>query len=466
MGAVDWFRVSSSFVKAQETDATVASTRKKTSRFGRLRLHGSAMLNAKGLLQQTVVTKLYPIVTFRLSPVRCTSPFKRDEHVTVDECEPEKELPVAGELDAKWLTTEAAEKFAQQVLCMVKDQSSTFQMTTEGCGGAYFLTVKAVKNATPMGIFKPRDEEYMAPKNPRGYVKENTVVGVTEHPVNKGFRVGNGALRERAAYLLDNAYGNFSGVPVTNLMVLSVNGEEKEGSMQRFVASQCSAEDMGTLKFAIPEVHKIGILDVRLFNTDRHAGNILLSSRTNEQTFSMTPIDHGFCLPSYKQLDEPTFDWLQWPQAQFPFTCAELDHIASLDATRDAAVLRAVGIEEECVTTMRVCTALLKRGAEAGFSLFEIGSLLQRDGDFTSPSQLETVVEQAVMCVEKGMKMSEERNGMAFFDAIVAEASREAESMFEGLTKKKLVYEEDYEKQNQGKQKDNVALVVTIVEEK
>ncbi|EGZ16030.1 phosphatidylinositol 3 and 4-kinase-like protein [Phytophthora sojae] len=444
MGAVEWFRGSSD--RADDALAPEQDGRKRIkSRFSRLRLHGSAMLNAKGLLQQTVVTKL---VQFRLAPLRCTSPFKRDSECPIilfgekGECaEPETELPAG--LDAKWLTTEAAERFAEQVKCMVADTGSSFQMTSEGCGGAYFLSVESMDNSStkkmnPLGIFKPRDEEYMAPKNPRGYVKENAVVGVTEHPVNKGFRVGNGALRERAAYLLDNAYGSFSGVPVTNLMVLSVNGEEKEGSMQRFVASQCSAEDMGTLKFAIPEVHKIGILDVRLFNTDRHAGNILLSARPNDQTFGMTPIDHGFCLPSYKQLDGATFDWLQWPQAEFPFTCAELDHIASLDEARDAAVLRAVGIEEECVTTMRVCTAVLKRGAEAGFSLFEIGSLLQRDGDFTSPSQLELVVAKAAKVVEEDMNMSEEKDGVAFFDAIVAESARQAESMFEGQTKKKV----------------------------
>ncbi|KAK1945161.1 Phosphatidylinositol 4-kinase gamma 3 [Phytophthora citrophthora] len=449
MGAVDWFRANSDRTDSEsenEENVAVPANNKATgrkSRFSRLRLHGSAMLNAKGLLQHTVVTKLYPIVQFRLSPLRCTSPFKRDSEIVVEETkdcgEPEIELPTG--LEAKWLVTEASQRFAEQVKCMVADQSSTFQITSEGCGGAYFLTTESTlssaKKMNPMGIFKPRDEEYMAPKNPRGYVKENAVVGVTEHPVNKGFRVGNGALRERAAYLLDNAYGNFSGVPVTNLMVLNVNGEEKEGSMQRFVASQCSAEDMGTLKFAIPEVHKIGILDVRLFNTDRHAGNILLSARANDQTFAMTPIDHGFCLPSYKQLDGATFDWLQWPQAEFPFTCAELDHIAMLDEARDAAVLRAVGIEEECVTTMRVCTAVLKRGAEAGFSLFEIGSLLQRDGDFTSPSQLELVVNKSVTVVED-MGLSEDKDGAAFFDAIVSECAREAENMFEGQTKKKV----------------------------
>ncbi|KAI9915419.1 hypothetical protein PsorP6_008380 [Peronosclerospora sorghi] len=442
MGAVDWLRGSSH--NASETEsATAIGCKKASNRLSRLRMHGSAMLNAKGLLQQTVVTKLYPIVHLRLAPVRSTSPFKRDgtsvcttPQKNEGNVEPESDRCVT--VEAKWLTTEASECFAEQVKCMVADVSSTFQMTSEGCGGAYYLTIDSTEKVAPMGIFKPRDEEYMAPKNPRGYVMENAVVGLTEHPVNKGFRIGNGAIRERAAYLLDLVYGSFSGVPVTNLMVLNVNGEEKEGSMQRFVASQCSAEDMGTMKFSIPEVHKIGILDVRLFNTDRHAGNILLTARTNDQTFGMTPIDHGFCLPPYKHLDGATFEWLQWPQAEFPFTCAELEHIASLNEERDAALLRAVGIEEECVTTMRMCTALLKRGAEAGFSLYEIGCMLQRDGDFTSPSQLELVVMKTVKIVEEDRGMTEDKHGLAFFDALVAEFKRQAESMIEGQTKKKV----------------------------
>jgi len=268
------------------------------------------------------------------------------------------------------------------------------KLTEDGCGGAYFVYPDN-RSTEALGIFKPRDEEYMAPCNPRGYVQEQAIVGVTEHPVNKGFRVGNGALRERAAYLLDAAYNNFSGVPVTTLVSMKVNGVEKEGSMQAFVSSKCSAEDMGTLKFSIPEVHKIGILDIRLFNTDRHAGNILLQERSDEQTFGMIPIDHGYILPSYKHLDCATFDWLAWSQSQFPFTCEELEHIASLDSEKDAKLLRSIGFEEDCITTMRLSTMVLQVAADAGFSLNEIGSWLQREGDFSTPSLIEDLVSQA-----------------------------------------------------------------------
>lgn len=317
--------------------------------------------------------------------------------------------------------------------------SLRFDMTSEGCGGAYFLRDTSSTSSAPIGIFKPRDEEYMAPSNPRGYVKDGAVVGVTEHPTNKGFIVGNGALRERAAYLLDEAYGNFSGVPVTTLLKLKANeGEEaKEGSVQAFVASESSAEDMGSLKFSVPEVHKVGILDVRLFNTDRHAGNILLRPRgPHEETYAMTPIDHGFCLPSYQHLDGALMDWMQWPQAQYPFTCEELDHIASLDIAQDAAILRSVGIDEECVTTMRICTALLQLGADAGFSLHEIGGYLQREGDFSQPSTLEKVVEEAVKAVAK--ETSASVTSIEFMDVVVAKVVGVIQRTLKDQPKKKV----------------------------
>lgn len=33
---------------------------------------------------------------------------------------------------------------------------------------------------------------------------------------------------------------------------------------------------MGASRFSVQDVHRIGILDIRLVNTDRHAGNILV----------------------------------------------------------------------------------------------------------------------------------------------------------------------------------------------
>lgn len=424
-------------------------TRSKSERKKQLLRLQSCTPVTKDFLHHTVVTKFYPAIIQlcaqgALSPPQATTTTCKPDTDFSSFFAPPQAQPTQSESESAevpkveiWIDSEPSLRLAKDVETLLASGSSQFQITSEGCGGVYFLQDRDARLKEPLGIFKPRDEEYMAPKNPRGYVKEG-VVGLTEHPMNKGFRIGNGAIRERAAYLLDEAYGNFSGVPVTNMMTLNVHGEEKEGSMQRFVESECSAEDMGTLKFAIPEVHKIGILDVRLFNTDRHAGNILLSTRANEQTYGMTPIDHGFCLPSYKHLDGATFDWLQWPQAQFPFTCAELNHIESLDTDGDASTLRSLSMEEDCITTMRLSTALLQVGADAGFSLFEIGSCLQRDGDFMTPSTLEIMVGNAVEHVEKELGLSEARDGRAFYDALVEEVERASISMFNVKPRKKV----------------------------
>ena len=70
------------------------------------------------------------------------------------------------------------------------------------------------------------------------------------------------------------------------------------------------------------DVHRIGILDLRLFNTDRHAGNMLVrevptAKKTSADTWldsqlELIPIDHGFCLP--EALEPPYLEWLHWPQ--------------------------------------------------------------------------------------------------------------------------------------------------------
>jgi len=39
------------------------------------------------------------------------------------------------------------------------------------------------------------------------------------------------------------------------------------------------------------------VLDIRLANADRHAGNILFCKEGEEGRIVLIPIDHGYCLP-------------------------------------------------------------------------------------------------------------------------------------------------------------------------
>ena len=260
-------------------------------------------------------------------------------------------------------------------------------LTFDGCGGTYLLS----RGNHSVGVFKPRDEEFMAPQNPRGYTKRNAILGDTLHPVQPGFRIGNGAFRERAAYVLDVLYHHYSNVPPTCITTLQLHPDANPscGSLQQFIAAQGTAEDWGYSTFKVDQVHKIALLDIRLFNADRHAGNILITSKEE-----MIPIDHGFCLPAIDRLQSARFEWLRWPQSRAPLGPRAKDYIANMNIERDVFVLRHLGIEEDSITTFRMTSEILRFGINAGHSLHSIGQIFVRKGDESNPSQFETLIQQ------------------------------------------------------------------------
>lgn len=183
--------------------------------------------------------------------------------------------------------------------------------SSDGSGGAYFMQDSS--GLKYVSVFKPIDEEPMAVNNPQGLP-----LSLDGEGLKKGTRVGEGALREVAAYILDhprsgphsldNKEKGFAGVPPT-VMVKCLHrrfnhpeGFEystknvKLGSLQMFMKNNGSCEDMGPRAFPVEEVHKISVLDIRLANADRHAGNILVH-RDIEGRITLIPIDHGYCLP-------------------------------------------------------------------------------------------------------------------------------------------------------------------------
>lgn len=178
--------------------------------------------------------------------------------------------------------------------------------SSEGTGGTYFM--QDASGNRYVSIFKPMDEEPLAVNNPRGLPLSPNGEGL-----KRGTRVGEGAWREVAAYLLDRPNGEsetgFAGVPPT-IMVQCLhrgfnhpkgfdcsNENVKVGSLQMFIKNHGSCEDMGPKYFPVQEVHKISVFDIRTANADRHAGNILLYNDSEKGKISLIPIDHGYCLP-------------------------------------------------------------------------------------------------------------------------------------------------------------------------
>jgi hypothetical protein len=68
------------------------------------------------------------------------------------------------------------------------------------------------------------------------------------------------------------------------------------------------------------EVHKIGLLDIRLFNEDRHGGNLILDQKKGTGALArLVPIDHELTLPHWNQLKNASFCWINWKQVFFQF---------------------------------------------------------------------------------------------------------------------------------------------------
>jgi hypothetical protein len=273
----------------------------------------------------------------------------------------------------------------------------------EGTGGAYFMQGSSGNKF--VGVFKPIDEEPMAENNPRGLPLSPNGEGL-----KKGTKVGEGALREVAAYVLDHPKSGrrsfsgeargFAGVPPTAMIECLHPGfnhpkgiKTKIGSIQMFTENDGSCEDMGPASFPVDEVHKISVLDIRLANADRHGGNILMSKDENGKTV-LVPIDHGYCLP--ESFEDCTFEWLYWPQARRPYSHETLEYIRSLDAEEDIALLKFHGwnVPLETARTLRTSTMLLKKGVDRGLTSFEIGSIMCRE-TLTKKSLVEEMVEEA-----------------------------------------------------------------------
>lgn len=288
-----------------------------------------------------------------------------------------------------------------------------------GLGGVYYF--RNCKGES-IAIVKPTDEEPYAPNNPKGLLGK----ALGRSGLKGSVRIGETGYREVAAYLLD--YDGFAKVPPTALVKIShsifnvnhnVNGSKlhnkgmvhKIASLQQFIPHDFDASDHGTSNFPVAAVHRIGILDIRIFNTDRHAGNLLVRKLDAAGRFDqveLIPIDHGLCLP--EGLEDPYFEWIHWPQASIPFSDEEREYIMKLDPSHDCEMLRTElpMIREACLRILVLCTIFLKEATSFGLCLAEIGEMMSRQFRKyeEEPSELE------LLCLEAKRVIEERRDGV------------------------------------------------------
>lgn len=301
-------------------------------------------------------------------------------------------------------------------------------MAEDAMGGCYFLRDKS---RSIQLVFKPNDEEPNAPNNPQ---KGGTYGGAYRGRIVPGF----GMYREVATYIID--IDNFAGVPPTEIckvrspVLHDVNKVGpygyKMGSIQSYVRSECSAEEMGSAKFDKGDIMRMATLDIRICNLDRHAGNILVSRSAPYQhpriyyldgetvkptdnksssapasleqrkgvlmqqqlrepqshlaspstpKYRLVPIDHGFSFPHVLNLSDATFAWLHWPQVKESVPPDVQQYVQNLDVDADCAKIRkfvGAAIPESCLLSLKVCTKLLQYGIQKNLSLHDIGKCM------------------------------------------------------------------------------------------
>lgn len=285
-----------------------------------------------------------------------------------------------------------------------------------------------------IACFKPFDEEPFAPNNPQSaYVGSLGDAGLRD-----GIRSGEGCLREVAAYLID-ATSHFHSVPYTCLAEASDDGFNytdngnkrcpKLGSFQEFVNHDTCMSDLSPSLLDIDEVHKIGLLDIRIMNVDRNDGNVLVSwvcplvspsghthdtsggdgytlkrKDSDEKKATLIPIDHGYCLPDRITVDPLDWCWFYWKQAKSPFSDYTKKIVSYIDVDADAEMLRReVKIDLPSLRIMRVTGRLMKIGVHNDLTLSEIAEMIARM-DMSKPSVLEIIFLKAYLeCIGEEM---------------------------------------------------------------
>lgn len=335
-----------------------------------------------------------------------TQQVEKDTLVTVDN--PQEKENLQDESPVEPIVVNRKVKLSPEVVRMIDSAKAGLEngytpiMSAEGSGGVYFMQDSSGQKN--VAVFKPIDEEPMAENNPRGLPLSTDGEGM-----KRGTRVGEGAFREVAAYILDHPVvdhesghsGGFSGVPPTAIVRSLHRGKSfKVGSLQMFMENDGSCEDMGPRAFPVKEVHKIAVLDIRLANADRHAGNILVSKEEGA-AYKLIPIDHGYCLP--EKFEDCTFEWLYWPQSREPFNNETTEYIRSLDAEEDIKLLKFHGWElsSSCARVLRISTMLLKKGAARGLTPYDIGRILCRE-TVNRDSEIEDIIQEAEDAVLPG----------------------------------------------------------------
>ena len=115
--------------------------------------------------------------------------------------------------------------------------------------------------------------------------------------------------------------------------------KKKYGSLQKFIKSNDVAANFSYTLFDSSEIHKIGVLDIRILNCDRNDENILVKKKKDTSSgktlYRLIPIDHSLSFPDCIKIQEYEMCWMGWEQACVPFNKEMLSYIKKIDIMAD-----------------------------------------------------------------------------------------------------------------------------------
>lgn len=253
-----------------------------------------------------------------------------------------------------------SQKIAQQLLSHYKAQNPVKSMEYDP-SSHHHEQYAQLFGANSRDDFKKVLEKTLAGK----YTFEASLHGTQRTPklVNEEGQVV-GILKTKNELLAEALdYEHFAGVPPSIKVNIPEMGERV---VQKWIQNSTMVlESNGKMDLNPEQLHRIRILDIRLGNSDRNRGNVLIAEKDGQN--HIVPIDHDLIM-HYIPNDN---NW-EAPYLNAPFSPSAMKYIESLDLEKDAAIMSDLGYKSEDILSMKIRTTLLKMAAEQNLSLKEI----------------------------------------------------------------------------------------------
>lgn len=303
-------------------------------------------------LVKEVMTKDYPIELYHLNAARSLVNVDQSNWAFL------YQMPDTDDWGYQKYLVES-QKIAAEMIALYKEQHPTEPMKYELYSN-YESHYKSLYGSQPLEQFTQELDQTV-----QGDFRIETAVHGTQHtPIlvnEQGEPVGIIKTKnEILAHRLDHEH--FACVPPALKYNIPKTGEV---IVQKWVPDAKMATEYAREKELNSEqLHHIRVLDIRMGNSDRNKGNVLVAEKEDRKF--VIPIDHDLI---HHYIPNDT-NW-EASYLNVPFSPLSKSYIQKLDIEKDAKIMDELGYSKEEIKSMKLRTTLLKMAVERHLSLRE-----------------------------------------------------------------------------------------------